>query len=89
MILAQVTGSIVSTSKNEKLIGCKFMTVQTIENNKLTDNFMVAVDSIGAGIGEKVLIATGSAARLAISNPEAPVDATIVGIVDEKQGNLK
>lgn len=55
MILAQVTGSIVSTSKNEKLIGCKFMTVQTIENNKLTDNFMVAVDSIGAGIGEKCL----------------------------------
>ena len=89
MILAQVTGSIVSTSKNEKLIGCKFMTVQTIENNKLTDNFMVAVDSIGAGIGEKVLIATGSAARLALSDKEAPIDAAIVGIVDEKQGNLK
>lgn len=89
MILAQVTGSIVSTSKNEKLIGCKFMTVQTIENNKLTDNFMVAVDSIGAGIGEKVLIATGSAARLAFSDNEAPIDAAIVGIVDEKQGNLK
>ena len=89
MILAQVTGSIVSTSKNEKLIGCKFMTVQTIENNKLTDNFMVAVDSIGAGIGEKVLIATGSAARLAFSDKEAPIDTAIVGIVDEKQGNLK
>ncbi len=89
MILAQVTGSIVSTSKNEKLIGCKFMTVQAIENNKLTDKYMVAVDSIGAGIGEKVLIATGSAARLAFSDKEAPIDAAIVGIVDEKQGNLK
>lgn len=89
MILAQVTGSIVSTSKNEKLIGCKFMTVQAIENNKLTDKFMVAVDSIGAGIGEKVLVATGSSARLAFDDKEAPIDAAIVGIVDEKQGNLK
>ncbi len=88
MILAQVKGSIVSTSKNEKLIGYKFMIVQPIENNKLMDKFFVAVDGVGAGIGEKVLVATGSAARLAIANPDAPVDATIVGIVDEKQGNL-
>ena len=88
MILAQVKGSIVSTSKNEKLIGCKFMIVQPIENNKLIDKYFIAVDGIGAGIGEKVLVATGSAARLAIANHEAPVDAAIVGIVDEKQGNI-
>ena len=88
MILAQVTGSIVSTSKNEKLIGCKFMTVQTIENNKLTDKFLVAVDGIGAGLGDKVLITTGCSARLALQDKEAPVDAVIVGIVDEKQGNM-
>lgn len=86
MILAQVVGSIVSTSKNEKLVGYKFMIVQPIENDVLKDEFFVAVDGVGAGIGEKVLIATGSAARLGIQNPEAPVDATIVGIVDEKQG---
>jgi len=86
MILAQVVGSVVSTCKNEKLAGYKFMIVQPIENDKLKDNFFIAVDGVGAGIGEKVLIATGSAARLGIQNPEAPVDATIVGIVDEKQG---
>ena len=64
------------------------MTVQTIENNKLTDKFLVAVDGIGAGIGEKVLITTGCSARLALQDKEAPVDAVIVGIVDEKQGNM-
>ena len=86
MILAQVKGSLVSTSKNEKLIGYKLMIVQAIENDKPTDRFLIAVDGVGAGIGEKVLVATGSAARLGIGNPEAPVDAAIVGIVDEKQG---
>ena len=86
MILAQVVGSVVSTCKNEKLAGYKFMIVQPIENDKLKDKFFVAVDGVGAGIGEKVLIATVSAARLGIQNAEAPVDATIVGIVDEKQG---
>ena len=84
MILAQVKGSIVSTSKNEKLVGYKFMIVKPIENNKLIDKEFIAVDSVGAGIGEKVLVATGSAARLATST-DAPVDAAIVGIVDEKQ----
>ena len=87
MIMAQVKGSVVSTSKNEKLVGYKFMIVQPIENNKLMDEYFVAVDSVGAGIGEKVLVATGSAARLATSQ-DAPVDAAIVGIIDEKQGNL-
>lgn len=86
MILAQVKGSLVSTSKNEKLVGYKLMIVEAIENDKLTGRFLVAVDGVGAGIGEKVLVACGSAARLGIANPEAPVDATIVGIVDEKQG---
>ncbi len=86
MILAQVKGSLVSTSKNEKLVGYKLMVVQAIENDKLTDQFLIAVDGVGAGIGEKVLVACGSAARLGIGNPEAPVDAAIVGIVDEKQG---
>lgn len=86
MILGKVYGSVVSTSKNEKLIGYKFMLVQHIENDELVDKFLVAVDSVGAGIGETVLVATGSSARLALSREDAPVDATIVGIVDEKQG---
>ena len=85
MLLAVVKGSIVSTVKNEKLVGYKFMIVEVIENDKPTGKFMIAVDGVGAGIGEKVLIATGSAARLGIDRNDAPVDATIVGIVDKKQ----
>ncbi|MBR4173036.1 MAG: EutN/CcmL family microcompartment protein [Clostridia bacterium] len=85
MLLAKVTGSIVSTSKNEKLVGYKFMTVQLIENDKLVNKYLLAVDGVGAGIGEKVIVATGSAARIGISRADAPVDAAIVGIVDEKQ----
>jgi len=86
MIMGLVKGSVISTSKNSKLVGYKFMIVQHIENDVLVDKFLVAVDGVGAGIGEKVLISTGSAARLALDNQDAPVDATIVGIIDEKQG---
>ena len=86
MILAKVCGSIVSTSKNEKLVSYKFMIVKPIENDKEIEKYFIAVDGVGAGVGEKVLVALGSAARLGIQNPDAPVDATIVGIVDEKQG---
>lgn len=84
MILGRVTGSVVSTRKHDLLVGSKFMLIQHIENNKLVDKYMIAVDQIGAGVGETVLVATGSAARLAISKENAPVDAAIVGIVDEK-----
>lgn len=86
MIIGKVFGTVISTSKNSKLVGYKFMLIQHIENNVLVDKFLVAVDGVGAGIGEKVLVATGSAARLAIDKEDAPVDATIVGIIDEKQG---
>ena len=86
MILAKVCGSVVSTSKNEKLVGYKFMIVKPIENDKEIDRYFIAGDGVGAGVGEKVLVALGSAARLGVQNPEAPIDATIVGIVDEKQG---
>ena len=85
MLLAVVKGSIVSTVKNEKLVGYKFRIVEIIENDKPTGKFIIAVDGVGAGIGEKVLIATGSAARFGIDRTDAPVDATIVGIVDKKQ----
>lgn len=85
MILGRVYGSVVSTHKLESLIGSKFMLVQCIENNQLVDKFLVAVDGVGAGIGEDVIITQGSSARKGMRNPEAPVDALIVGILDEKQ----
>ena len=85
MIIGRVYGSVVSTHTLEALVGYKFMLVQCIENGTLVDKFLVAVDIIGAGIGEDVIITRGSGARMALGKPDAPVDAAIVGILDEKQ----
>ena len=85
MIIGRVYGSVVSTHKLESLVGYKFMLVQCIEHNTLVNKFLVAVDGVGAGIGEDVIIATGSSARKALGKDDVPVDATIVGILDEKQ----
>ena len=80
MIIGKVVGSVVSTRKNEKLIGSKFMIVEPVTNK---GESFVAVDNIGAGIGEFVLVATGSAARVGCSMGSSPVDAAIVGIIDD------
>ena len=85
MLKGIVIGNIVSTRKQESLVGSKFLEVKIIENGKDTDKYIIAVDSVGAGIGETVLITTGSGARPALRNQFEPVDAVIVGIVDEKQ----
>ncbi len=82
MLKGLVIGNVVSTKKQESLTGSKFLEVRIIENNAETDKYLVAVDSVGAGIGEVVLITTGSSARLALRNQFEPVDAVIVGIVD-------
>jgi ethanolamine utilization protein EutN len=84
MLKGLVIGNVVSTKKQESLTGSKFLEVRIIENNTETDKYIVAVDSVGAGIGEEVLITTGSGARLALRNQFEPVDAVIVGIVDPK-----
>nr|WP_302020701.1 EutN/CcmL family microcompartment protein [uncultured Acetatifactor sp.] len=81
MIVGKVIGSIVSTRKSEKLIGNKFMIIEPLREMAAGSARFVAIDNIGAGIGETVLVATGSAARVGMEN--APVDAAIVGIVDE------
>ncbi len=85
MIIGRVYGSIVSTHKLDSLVGYKFMLVQCIEKNKLVDKYLVAVDGVGAGIGEDVIITRGSGARMALNKQDIPVDAVIVGILDEKQ----
>lgn len=82
MIIGKVVGSIVSTRKNENLVGNKFMIIEPLEEMGQSVGRFVAIDNIGAGIGETVLVATGSAARVGMEN--VPVDASIVGIVDEK-----
>ena len=82
----KVIGNIVSTNKFDSLKGYKFLEIQLIENNELTDKYMVAVDRIiSAGIGEEVLIITGSSARAAVGDMDAPVDAVVAGIIDKYQ----
>ncbi len=82
MMIGKVIGSVVSTRKCESLVGNKFMVVEPIASMQARGR-IVAIDLIGAGIGEFVLVAQGSAARVGIE--AAPVDAAIVGIVDEGQ----
>jgi len=86
MIVGKVVGSVVATRKNENLIGNKFMIVEPYENMRGVNNRIVAIDNVGAGIGEIVLVAEGSAARIGCGLPNAPVDAAIVGIVDDSIG---
>lgn len=85
MIIGKVVGSLFSTRKSEKLVGNKFMIVEPVETMRNTGSRLVAIDIIGAGIGEYVLIAQGSAARIGCDMSDAPVDAAIVGIIDEGQ----
>lgn len=86
MLKGKVIGNIVSTNKLDKLVGYKFLEIQIIEKNELTDKFIVAVDrTVSAGIGEEVLVTTGSSARVAVGDANSPVDAVVVGVVDKKQ----
>lgn len=85
MLKGKVIGNIVSTNKFDALRGYKFLEVRIVENGKPTDQYIVAVDkTISAGIGEEVLVVTGSSARAAVGDLNAPVDAVVVGIVDKK-----
>ncbi len=86
MLKGKVVGTIVSTNKLDSLVGFKFLEVQLIENATLTDKYIVAVDrAVSAGIGEEVLVTTGSSARVATGDLSSPVDAVIVGVVDKHQ----
>lgn len=84
MLLGKVIGTIWSTRKDEKLVGAKFLIVKELDlERKLKDNFIIAVDSVGAGVGEVVLFATGSSARQTSQTKDKPVDAVIMAIVDK------
>jgi microcompartment protein CcmK/EutM len=85
MLIARVTGTVVATRKHDRLIGSKIQIVQPLAPNGLSPlgESFVAVDAVGAGVDERVVVVTGSGARLAIDDERAPVDATIVGIVDQ------
>ncbi len=83
MILAQVQGTVVSTRKDAALLGLKLLLVREVDAQfQATGNLLVAVDAVGAGTGELVLVASGSSARLTEVSRDKPVDAVISGIVD-------
>lgn len=82
MVVGKVVGTVVATRKNDNLIGSKFLIVQPLDKMMRADKRFIAVDNVGAGIGETVLVATGSAARIGCGMENSPIDAAIVGIVD-------
>ena len=83
MLLGRVKGNIVSTRKCKDLVGYKLLIIEPYYGSK-KDTF-VAVDRLGAGIGELVLVATDYAVRMGLDQ-EAPIDALVVGIVDSEPG---
>lgn len=90
MLLGKVVGTVWSTRKDEKLVGSKFLIVKQMNlEGKITDNFVVAVDSVGAGVGETILYASGSSARQTTFTKDKPVDAVIMAIVDKLDISVK
>ncbi len=100
MFIARVTGSVVSTQKAESMIGQKLLVVEpyrlqdkTRDSLITTGRTFIACDTLGAGVGDFVLVVQGSSARLTPETAKLPIDAAVIGIVDsvtiEKQSIYK
>ena len=92
MLLGKVVGTVVSTRKEPTLDGSKLLLVRGLDlDGKPTAAVVVAVDAVGAGVGEVVLYASGSSARQTEMTKDRPVDAVIMAIVDQLEvgGQLK
>ena len=87
MKTGKVIGTIWATRKEEKLAGLKLLVIQPVNllDDKPIEYPIVAADIIGAGVGEKVIYVGGSYARNAAGGRDIPVDATVVGIVDDQE----
>ena len=86
MQLARVIGTVVSTVKNDSLAGRKLLVVQTVDKDlQSTGKPMVAVDAVGAGVGELVFWCRGKEASFPFKREDTPTDCTIIGIVDSEQ----
>jgi microcompartment protein CcmK/EutM len=84
MLLARIVGTVVATRKDPRLVSCKLLVVRPIDpQGKAEGNALVAIDTVDAGVGETVLVVSGSSARMAAGLKDCPVDAAIVGIIDE------
>ncbi len=90
MVLGKVIGNVWATRKDEKLVGVKLLIVRSVDlDYKEKDTFVVAADSVGAGVGEIVLYCTGSSARQTEISQDRPVDAVIMAIVDKLEFERK
>ncbi len=83
MILATVVGTVVATRKDERLVASKLLVARPLDvSGKPDGNYIVAVDTVDAGIGDTVLIVSGSSARMADGFKDTPIDAAIIGVID-------
>ncbi len=82
MIIAKLIASVWATRKSDSLNGLKFMLAEIIEGTSAGQRLIV-VDTISAGIGDRVIVCTGSSARRMLGNDDIPVDAAVVGIIDD------
>ena len=88
MLLAKIVGTVVATRKDPRLVSNKLLVARPIDPGGNTDGtYLVAVDTVDAGVGETVLIVSGSSARMASGMKDCPVDAAIVGIIDAVEIN--
>lgn len=88
MILARIIGTVVATRKDPRLVASKLLLVRPVDPKGNVDGgYLVAVDTVDAGVGERVLIVSGSSARMASGMKDCPVDAVIVGIVDSVESS--
>ena len=83
MLLAKIVGTVVATRKDPRLVSNKLLVVRPMDpRGKPEGNYLVAIDTVDAGVGETVLVVSGSSARMASGLKHCPVDAAIVGIID-------
>jgi len=87
MIVAKLIDNIWATRKAETLHGLKFMLAEVIGMGDNTGERMIVADIIGAGIGDRVIVARGSAARRMLNDDNIPIDAAVIGIIDEECRN--
>ena len=83
MLLAKVVGTVVATRKDPRLVSTKLLIARPMDpRGKAEGSYLVAVDTVDSGVGDTVLIVSGSSARMASGMKDCPVDAAIVGVVD-------
>jgi len=83
MIVGKIVGTVVATRKDPRLVSYKLLVVRpTDPRGKAEGNYLVAIDTVDAGVGETVLVVSGSSARMAAGLKDCPVDAAVVGIID-------